>query len=51
MKKLKYWGYRDKNVGELDFCCADGENLFHNISELKEFSNERDFFPLEDDSQ
>lgn len=50
MNKLKYWKYIRENEGELDFCCAEGENLFHDIGELTEFSDEQDFFSLDSDN-
>jgi len=39
----------NKSIEDADFCCIQGEFLFHDITEFKEFSNKNDFFPLYDD--
>lgn len=48
-KNIKFWKQVNKNGENVDFCCIQGEFLFHNITELKEFSNKKDFFLLDDD--
>ncbi len=48
-KNLKNWKQAYKSNKDIDFCCIQGEFLFHNITELIKFSNKNDFFLLYDD--
>lgn len=48
-KNIENWKRINKSGKNIDFCCMQGEFLFHDITELKEFSNKNDFFSLYDD--
>lgn len=49
-KNIKNWKQDNKSDDNVDFCCMQGEFLFHDITELKEFNNKNDFFPLYNDT-
>jgi hypothetical protein len=36
------------NEVEIHYCCAKGDTLFHTLTELGGFSNENDFFSIDD---
>lgn len=47
-KIIKDRNQMNENVEEIHYCCLQGENLFHDNTELRSFSNEDDFFSIYD---
>ena len=46
LKKINIIKQINQNINENDYCCAEGEFLFHDLTEFKEFNDEEDFFSL-----
>ena len=45
-KNIKNRNQINKNREEIHYCCLQGEYLFHDITELRGFSNENDAFSI-----
>jgi hypothetical protein len=45
-KQLKYWNRRTE---ENHYCCSKYGFFFHNYDELRDFSNNSDYFSLEEE--
>ena len=48
-KKIKYPDVGYKNIDESYYCCSQGDYLFHNDQELRDFCDENDFFSIDED--
>jgi len=47
-KRMRDWQDINRIDERFEFCCGEGEYLFHDPLERDDFNNERDFFSLND---